>query len=54
MTADLVRDADVEWGRIFDERPHFEQEGSPPHPDDVYTRDSVRSVLSGLASQLKR
>ena len=39
---ELVREADVEWGRRMDERPHFNREGSPPHSDDPYTNDSVR------------
>src|SRR6516164_1720530 len=38
----LVRDADVEWGRLMGERPYFEREGSP-HPDDPYTVESVRN-----------
>jgi hypothetical protein len=48
----LVRDADVEWGRAMGERPYFEKEGSPHHPDDPYTVESVRSALSGLLEQL--
>ena len=52
LLADVVRDADVEWGRIFDERPHFEQEGSSPQPEDPYTLESVRALLSGLITQL--
>jgi hypothetical protein len=48
----LVRDADVEWGRVMGERPHFEKEGFPHHPDDPYTVESVRSALSGLLAQL--
>ena len=54
LLADVVRDADVEWGRIFDERPHFEVKGSSPDVDDAYTLESVRSLLSGLVSQLTR
>jgi hypothetical protein len=54
LLADLVRDADFEWGRISGERPHFEKKGSSPHPDDPYTLESVRSLLSGLVSQLTR
>jgi hypothetical protein len=54
LLADLVRDADVEWGRTFGERPHFEKKGSAPHPDDRYTLESVRSLLSGLVAQLTR
>ena len=48
----LVRDADIEWGRAMGERPYFEKEGSPHHPDDPYTVESVRSALSGLLEQL--
>jgi hypothetical protein len=42
---ETVREADAEWGRTMDERPHFEREGSPAHPDDPYTADSVRKTL---------
>ena len=49
---ELVREADIEWGRVLGERPYFEKEGSPPHPDDPYTVESVRSVLSELIKQL--
>jgi len=49
---ELVREADVEWGRRMDERPHFNREGSPPHPDDPYTNDSVRAALSAILTQI--
>jgi hypothetical protein len=49
---ELVRDADVEWGRVQGERPYFEKEGSPAHPDDPYTFESVRKTLAGLIEQL--
>jgi hypothetical protein len=48
----LVRDADIEWGRAMGERPYFEKVGSPHHPDDPYTVESVRGALSGLLEQL--
>jgi hypothetical protein len=51
---ELVRDADIEWGRVMDERPHFERAGSPRDPDDPYTVESVRAALSGLLEQLAR
>ena len=51
---ELVRDADIEWGRVMGERPHFERDGSPRHPDDPYTAESVRNTLSGLLEQLAR
>ena len=50
---ELVRDADVEWGRVFGERPYFDKEGSPPDPDDPYTVESVRNTLSALVEQLR-
>jgi len=43
-----VREADVEWGRVFGERPYFQQAGRLSHPDDSYTIDSVRLTLSQL------
>jgi hypothetical protein len=49
---ELVREADVEWGRRMDERPHFNREGSPPHPDDPYTNDSVRRALGEVLTKI--
>ncbi len=48
LLKDFVRDVDAEWGRIHQERPHFEVGERPPHPDDVYTVESVRLKLMGL------
>lgn len=52
LLKELVREADVEWGRVYGERPHFDREGRPPHPDDPYTLDSVRATLSRLLDRL--
>jgi hypothetical protein len=52
LLKELVRAADIEWGRVFGERPYFEKEGSAADPDDPYTIDSVRNTLSGLLKQL--
>jgi hypothetical protein len=52
LLEELVRQADIEWGRVFGERPYFDKAGSPPHPDDPYTLDSVRNTLNGLLKQL--
>jgi hypothetical protein len=52
LLGELVRDADIEWGRVMGERPYFEAEGRPRHPDDPYTVESVRNTLSGLLEQL--
>jgi hypothetical protein len=52
LLKELAREADVEWGRVFDERPYFEKEGCPPHPDDLYTTESIRTSLSQLIDKL--
>jgi len=49
---ELVNEADIEWGRVVDERPHFQKEGSPPNPDDPYTFESVRASLTRLLAKL--
>lgn len=50
---EFVRQVDVEWGRIYGERPHFQQPGQAPHPDDEYTHESVRQQLNELLNTLK-
>lgn len=52
LLRELVRDCDIEWGRMMLERPIFEREGAPPNPDDPYTADSVRKSLSEVLAQL--
>lgn len=54
LLAELVRNADVEWGRTMGERPHFEKEGTAADPDDPYTIESVRNTLSGLLNELNQ
>ena len=49
---ELVREADVEWGRVFGERPRFETDGCPAAPDDPYTAESVRTALTQLVGGL--
>jgi hypothetical protein len=49
---ELVREADVEWGRLFNERPYFEREGCPPDAADPYTNESVRMALVQLIGDL--
>lgn len=52
MLTSLVRDTDARWGRDYSERPHFETEGEPPHPDDPYTLAGVRALLEDLLENL--
>jgi broad specificity phosphatase PhoE len=51
LLKELVREADAEWGRTLGDRPHFEREGHPPHPDDPYTLASVRNALTQLVQK---
>jgi hypothetical protein len=52
LLAELVRNADVEWGRLMGERPLFERTGTDPQPEDPYTLESVRTTVSELLKQL--
>jgi hypothetical protein len=52
LLKELVREADVEWGRVQGERPYFEREDLPPDTNDPYTFESVRKTLAGLIAQL--
>lgn len=52
LLKELVREADVEWGRAMDERPHFDRDGTPAHPDDPYTTESVRGALTQMLELL--
>jgi hypothetical protein len=49
---ELVREADVEWGRVFDEQPYFEGDSGPPAPADPYTLESVHATLIQLIAEL--
>jgi hypothetical protein len=48
LLEEVVREADAEWGRVYDERPYFQEPSRPPHSDDPYTIDSVRLTLFQL------
>jgi hypothetical protein len=48
LLANVVEEADVEWGRMFGERPHFEKPGCRADSDDPYTIASIRNTLSQL------
>lgn len=52
MLREIVREADVEWGRTMDERPHFERDGAAPDPDDPYTIEGVRKALADALQKL--
>jgi hypothetical protein len=52
LLEEVVREADAEWGRVYDERPYFQEPSRPPQPDDPYTIDSVRLTLFQLHERL--
>lgn len=52
--SELVREADVEWGKVFGERPYFETAGRTPASHDPYTLESVRLALSQLKCKLAK
>lgn len=45
---ELVGQVDAEWGQMMLERPHFQEPGQAPHPEDEYTHESVRRELERL------
>ncbi len=49
---EFVRQVDVRWGEMYQERPHFQQPGQEPHPDDEYTHASVAKTLNDLLAKL--
>ena len=51
---ELVRQVDIKWGQMYGERPHFQQPGQAPHPDDEYTHESVHQSLLDLQAKLAR
>lgn len=50
---ELVRQVDIKWGQMHGERPYFQQPGQLPHPNDVYTHESVRQDLLDLQQKLR-
>jgi hypothetical protein len=53
LLQEVVREADIEWGRAMGERPHFERTGIAPDLGDPYTYESVRKALGDAHKLLK-
>lgn len=49
----FVTEVDAYWGRMYHERPHFQQPGAEAEVDDPYTFSSVRAKLERLLEQLQ-
>ncbi len=52
LLKDLVRQADCEWGRVYDERPYFDRPGVQPNENDPYTDQSTRTALNLFMAKL--
>lgn len=51
---EFVRQVDLKWGQMNQERPFFQQPGQTAHPDDEYTHESVKVQLLKLQEQIKQ
>ncbi len=49
---ELVHQVDFKWGQMYEERPYFQQPGSPAHPDDEYTHESVKIQLTKFLAKV--
>jgi hypothetical protein len=49
----FVHEVDAEWGRMYRERPHFQQQAGIADPEDPYTFASVRDSLTHLFGILR-
>lgn len=54
---EFLRETDLEWGRIYQEHPHFQNDDEDGEPEDEYTEESVekdlRNFLQEVSSQLE-
>jgi len=53
-TKEFVRQVDVRWGELYQERPHFQRGGQAPDPEDEYSHESVRQDLLLLLEKLQK
>lgn len=51
---EFVRQVDVRWGEMYQERPLFQLEDQAPNPADEYTYESVRQDLIFLLEKLQQ
>ena len=51
---EFVRQVDVRWGELHQERPLFQRSGQAPDPADEYTHESVRRDLILLLEKLRK
>lgn len=51
---EFVRQVDVRWGELYQERPLFQRPGQAPDPSDEYTHESVHRALTLLLEKLQQ
>jgi hypothetical protein len=49
---DFVRQVDLKWGQMYQERPYFQQPAQPAHPDDEYSHEFVKAQLLKLQEDI--
>jgi hypothetical protein len=50
---ELVKQVDCKYGQMYGERPYFQRPGSPAHPDDEYSHESVRIQLIDFLDKIQ-
>jgi len=50
---ELKREVAFTWGQINDEKPYFQKPGEPPHPDDEYSHEIVKEMLTRLLAKIE-
>lgn len=50
---EFVRQVDLKWGQMYQDRPFFQQAGQTAHPDDEYSHESVKAQLLKLREKIK-
>ncbi len=50
---EFVRQVDLKWGQMYQERPFFQKPGQNAHPEDEYSHESVKAQLLSLQKQIK-
>lgn len=49
---EITRQADVEYGQVYGERPYFQKSGQSAHPEDPYTHEDIENSLKFLLKSL--
>lgn len=50
---EFVKQVDLKWGQMYQERPYFQQPGQDAHPDDEYSHESVTLQLRELLQMIQ-